>query len=196
MSDFNQSELPVETDGFYAQGENDRPSSTGIIAHERNASPSGTTQTKRVTAIEGEDNSVAMDVALKDHNGNAFDALNPLPTYSVDAPGDELHDYDEASDVASDATSNHDYTPSGSKLLLKRVEVSSSDTAKHTLFVKSATGSFEAKGVRFTRVANENSEFVFNPPITIEDGGSVRVAKLNGDNQVQSLYSTIMGDLI
>ena len=60
--------------GDYDVTNNSKPGSVGFVAHDRGATINETSQNKRVTAVAGESDSVCVDVALHDFDGNKFDA--------------------------------------------------------------------------------------------------------------------------
>jgi hypothetical protein len=186
----------VQSNGDYDATNNKRPSSQGLITSDRSAAPDETTMNKRVTAVAGNDDKVAMDVAISDSSGNRFDEDNPLPVYQTEDPGDEIVDFDEAVDIAKDAVGNHDYTVTVAKQFRSlNVEASASGKAKFELQIETApaAGTFNTIGVQFNSTANPNVKFYITKPEAVAAGVIIRVAKTNLDNQAQSLYSTING---
>ena len=184
----------VQSNGDYDAATNKRPSSQGMIASDRDAAPSETTMNKRPTAVAGDDNKIALDVAMSDSQGNAITEANPLPTYAVESPGDEVDDYNDADAVAVDATANHDYTVTALKTL-KAIEAhaSSSGDARFELQVETgvATGIFDTVMVKFTSKQKQDVSFTYKKKVAA--GVIVRLAKRNDDNKPQSLYSQIQG---
>lgn len=75
----------LNTQGDYDASTNTKPSSSGLIAHDRNASVDETHQNKRVTAVAGADDTVCLDVAIRDESGASFSTANPLPVYIVNS---------------------------------------------------------------------------------------------------------------
>jgi hypothetical protein len=186
----------VQSNGDFDATLNKRPSSQGLITSERSSSPDETTMNKRPTAVVGDNDKVALDVALSDSSGNSFTEDNPLPVFVTESTGDEIVDFDEAVDVAKDASSNHDYTVSALKeLRFLNVEASASGKAKFELQVETAAsaGTFNTIGVQFNSTASPNVKFSVKRPATIATGVIVRLVKTNLDNQAQSVYSTING---
>lgn len=186
----------IQSNGDYDATNNKRPSSQGLIVSDRDASPSETTMNKRPTAVVGDNDKVALDVAISLSNGNHITEDSPLPVYVTESTGDEIVDFDEAVDVAKDATSNHDYTVSALKeLRFLNVEASASGKAKFELQVETAAsaGTFNTIAVQFNSTANPNVKFNVKRPATIATGVIVRLVKTNLDNQAQSIYSTING---
>ncbi len=198
MSDASQEKLPVRADGLYVAGQNDLPNSVGVIAHERNSSPSGIYQTKRVTAVNGENNSVNQDVALHHSDGDEITAANPLPVYPVDAPGDDFHIPSGFAALTrnSGATGEYIYeNGTGDMLKLKKVVMSSSDKAKLVVATKEdGAASFVEHPHIYTNSVINNAELVFDPPITVENGGQIRFRGLNRSaTDDQDLYFEAMG---
>lgn len=184
------------TNGDYDAATNKRPSSNGLIASDRSAAPDETTMNQRPTAVAGNDDKVAMDVAISDSSGNRIDEDNPLAVYQAENPGAEIEDFDEAVDIASDATSNHDYTVSASvEFRHLNVEASASGKAKFELQIEdgAGAGTFTTSGVKFNSTANPNVEFKLKKPKAVDTGVIIRLIKTNLDNQPQSIYSTING---
>ena len=99
----------VALDGTHNATTNSNPASSALIAHDRNgASTDRTHQDKRVTAVIGEGNTISLDVALHDENGQNYDADNPLPVTLEESEGDEINDYQTSASVAKNASVNHD----------------------------------------------------------------------------------------
>ena len=80
----------VQSNGKYDAASNKRPSSQGLIASDRSAAPGEATMNLRPTAVSGDDDKVAMDVALSDSQGNRIDENNPLAVYQAESPADEV----------------------------------------------------------------------------------------------------------
>ena len=186
------------TNGDYDAANNKRPSSQGIIVSDRDASPSETTMNKRPTAVAGDNDKVAIDVAISDSDGNHFSETNPLPTYQAESPFDEIDDFDEAVDVVKASSADHDYTVSAGKTLKHlEAEASASGKARFELQVETAAlaGTFDTVMVKFNSTAKPNVEFKYAK--TVATGVIVRIVKKNLDGQnpasVQSLYSQIRG---
>jgi hypothetical protein len=182
-------------DGVYDLTSNTEPSSVGLIASERDASPSYTTQTKRLTSISSSDRT-ALDIALLDESGNPFSASNPLPTTSVDSEGDEVNNFFTESDVVKEGTSNHIYIVTALKTLkLTQVLAAASGKMKIEVQIETgvATGVYATKFVGFNSTANPNIYIPINESISVAAGVRVRVIRTNYDNTPQDLYSTICG---
>lgn len=184
----------TQSNGAYDATNNKRPSSQGVIASERSASPSESTMTKRPTSVSGDDDKVALDVAISDSQGNRIDENNPLPVYQAESPGDEIDSYHEAVDVASDATGTHSYTVTALKTLKKiKAWGSASGKARFELQVETApsAGTFTTVMVKFNSTANPNVDFCYGKSVAA--GVIIRLLKTNLDNQAQSVYSQISG---
>ena len=186
----------TQSNGDYDATTNKRPSSQGLIVSDRDASPSESTMNKRPTAVSGDSDKVALDVAISLSNGNNISEDSPLPVYVTESVGDEVVDFNEAVDIVKNSTSNHDYTVSALKeLRFLNVEASASGKAKFELQVETAasSGVFNTIGVQFNSTSNPNVKFNVKRPATIVTGVVVRLVKTNLDNQAQSIYSTING---
>lgn len=187
-------------DGVYDGTNNTDPSNVGLVAHVRNATPGDTQQTERLTSIEDAGGTVrALDVSLHDEAGEAFTEANPLPVFLAESPGAEVHDFDQAVAVASDATSNHDISiASGDVFSLKKVHAAASGKMKIEIQVGdgASTEVFSTVAVSFNSTANPECGVMFIPAISVTgtvDTTTIRVIRTNLDNQAQDLYTTIMG---
>lgn len=194
MSDWKGFKHRVKVDGDYEAVDNKDPSSTGMIASERSATPDKTTMNLRPTAVVGDDDKVALDVALSTGDGNTINEENPLPIYQTESPGDEIEDPHVGSDIAEDGVSNHDYVVSAAKTF-KRIEAeaSSSGFAKFQLQIETgvATGIYTTIMTKFNSTSNPNVEFKYTKRVLT--GINVRVAKTNCDDDDTDLHSVIRG---
>ena len=184
------------SNGDYDATNNKRPSSQGLIVSDRDASPSETTMNKRPTAVVGESDKVAMDVAISHSSGDNITAQNPLPVYQAADPGTEVESYDVASAIVKNASADHDYTVTASTELRKlNVECSGSGYALFEVKVETgvATNTFNTVMTKFNSTAMPNVEFAWKAPKVIAAGVRIRVTKTNLDNQAQDLYSLING---
>jgi hypothetical protein len=182
----------VQSNGDYDASTNKRPSSQGMIVSDRDASPAESTMNKRPTAVAGDSDKVALDVAISDSSGNNFTDTNPLPVYIADNPAVEVDDFDQASSIAKNASSNHDYTITAGKTGKHlTADASASGYARFELQVETgvAAGTFDTKMVKFNSTAKPNVEFRLRA--NIGAGIIVRIVKTNLDNQAQDLYSQI-----
>jgi hypothetical protein len=184
----------VQSNGDYDAATNKRPSSQGLIASDRDASPSETTMNKRPTAIAGNDDKVAMDVAISDSQGNRIDENNPLAIYLAESPAEEVDDYNDADAIASGASANHDYTVTASTTFKSlEFEGSASAKAKWDLQIEDGVGAgtFTTVATRFNSTANPNISGKYKKGIAA--GVIIRIVKTNLDNKAQSVYSEIKG---
>jgi len=123
--------------------------------------------------------------------------LNPIYVHNVDTviSGVEAHDYDTGSAVASDATSNHDYTVVGGTFLLKQVTWAGSGNVK--VEVQSGpVASLVTHFVGFLNARQGDYKFkTWDPAIEVPvtGTGTVRVIRTNRQGQATDVYSTIEG---
>jgi hypothetical protein len=190
------SELGALTpDGVYDGSNNTKPGNSGLIASTRNATPSDSTQTQRITSVTNALKRL-LDVSLHDENGDAFSASNPLPVTSVDSEGVEVNDYGVDTIVAVGTSINHDYTVTALKTLkLSQIWATASGKMKIQVQIETgvATGVYTTKFVAFNSTANTNILIPISENITVAAGVRVRVIRANKDNQPQDLYTTISG---
>lgn len=189
----------ANTNGDYDASTNTKPSSSGLVAHDRTASPDETDQNKRVTAVSGADDTVCLDVAMRDESGNAYSDTNPLPVAISENEGAEVHDFDTAAAIAKDATDNHDYVvANGTTVLLYGYRASGSGKIKTELQIGDGAVSeaFTTKDVDFNSTANPGIDGDFyRVPIKVTgtaNGTTIRLIRTNRDNQAQDLYSTLI----
>lgn len=186
----------VQSNGDYDATTNKRPSSQGLITSDRSASPDETTMNKRPTAVVGDDDKVALDCAISDSQGNRIDENNPLAVFFADNPGQEIQDFDQAVNVAKNASADHDYTVAATTELRKlNVEASASGKCKFELQIEDgvAAGTFSTIGVKFNSTANPNVRFELTAPKPVATGVIIKLVKTNLDNQQLDIYSTING---
>lgn len=188
----------IAINGEYNVTTNSIPSSVGLIGHLRDAAKSLVHQLKRISAIDSSVDSgvTALDVAVRDENGNPFSASNPLPVTNVDSEGSEVNDFYNNPTVASGDTVYHQYTVTAlKKLKLSQVFGSASGKMKLEVQVETglATGIYDTKFVGFNSTATPNIEFNIKENIEVAAGVKVRTAVTNRDNQPLDLYSTICG---
>ena len=188
----------ANTRGDYDITTNEDPASVGLIAHERNVAKADEHQTKRVSAVDSTDNTdvTALDVAIRDEQGNPFTVDNPLPVEVAESAGDEIHDYNESAvDVVKDGTDTHIYVvPVGKTLLLEQVLCSGSGRAKFEIAVGADTAE-ATRGVRFASSSMQDSDWNLQRTIKVVAGDQVLITRTNRDNQPQALYTTIIGVL-
>ena len=189
----------VNSDGDYDASNNTKPSSSGLIAHDRNASVDETHQNKRVTAVAGADDTVCLDVAIRDESGASFSTANPLPVSLTENGGEEIHDFDMASAIAKDGNSEHTYSvASGVTVFLYGYKASASGKMKAELQIGDGAVSevFSTKDVTFNSTANPNiAGDLFRTPIKVigtANTTTIKLIRTNRDNQAQDLYSTFI----
>lgn len=182
------------TNGDFDAALNKRPSSQGLIVSDRNAAPDESTMNSRPTAVVGEDDAVNLDVAIKHSNGDRIDENAPLPVYVADNPATEIQDFDQAADIAKNATAEHSYT-STSEFRKLSANCASAGLCKFELQVETApaAGTFNTIDVQFNSTANPNVVLGLKNPAPILSGSVIKVVKSNLDNQPTDLYSTING---
>lgn len=184
--------------GDYEADDNSKPASAAKILHARAAAPTEAEQLFRPTGVQGTaDNTVhAADIALHDEDGNAYTANNPLPVAVSESEGEEVVDYDQAVNIAKDASANHDYTVTAAKtLVLDYVWCAASGRTRFELQIEDGVGAgtFTTQAVAFNSTSNPNVKLDIARRIVVAAGIIVRVVKTNLDNQQQDLYTTIYG---
>ena len=107
----------------------------------------------------------------------------------------EVHDYNTASAIAADATSNHDYTVVNTTFLLKSVVISGSGNIKAEIQT-GPLASLVTKAVVFLNGRQGDMKQVFFDPaieVPVTSTGTVRVIRTNRQGAATDLYSTIQG---
>lgn len=194
----------TQSNGDYDAALNKRPSSQGLILHDRKDTaevPAEADQNKRVTAVaydNGVDETIiAMDVAIRDENGVPYSKTNPVPVSIEESEGDEIHSFFEsAGAIVKNNVDTHEYTVTALKEFeLEQWSISASGLMKGTLQVETApaSGIFVIKDILFNSTANPNASKEFKRPIKVAAGVKVQIIRLNGDNQAQGMNSTING---
>jgi hypothetical protein len=130
-------------------------------------------------------------------DGSANSELNPIWVQQTETlvSGEEVHDYDTASAIASDASDSHDYTVAGTTFFLHAVDFSASGGMKIEVLAGPVAGLVPI-ATRFTDKGGPlGDQIVFNPPVEVPvtSTGTVRVTRTNRQGQAIDLYSTIMG---
>jgi len=139
------------------------------------------------------DNDAHVKAKLRDDAGAAFGTLaNPVAvTQTTAIPGDGIVDFDAASAVAKDATSDHSYaitaTKSGRGL---RIHMAASGYAKFEISY-GTTASEVLKYVVFNSTSQPYQFLDIEAEVELADTESIKITKTNLDNQAQDLYSTI-----
>jgi len=185
----------VALDGVQDVSTNTNPSSSALIAHDRNGiSTNRTHQDKRVTAILGETNTVCLDIALHDESGQNYDANNPLPVALEESEGNEINDFQVSASVAKNTIVNHDYVVTAGKTLVgDQIWASASGKIKVEVQVETGvgTGIYNSAFVAFNSTANPNIEIPVLKRLKVIAGVNVRIVIKNLDNQPQDVYSTL-----
>ena len=191
----------VNPDGDYDVTNNTKPASIGIIASDRGASVTETSQNLRPTGVSGDSNKIALDVAISDSSGNDIDSGNPLPVSVAPSTGTKIHDYNTTASVAKDASTNHDYSIADTNVLsISGFHASGSGKIKVELLVGDGAVSevFTTKAVYFNSTADPNIKVDFYG-IPLQATGTtntttIRLTITNLDNQPQDVYSTLIGN--
>ena len=126
-------------------------------------------------------------------NGETTPIYVQVVTTGVSA--NEVHDYKTTAAVAGDGTTNHDYTVTGTTLLVKSVIWASSGGSKMEL----QTGNLAAlatDAVGFISKEGGVAQLFFDPPIEVPVGtvGTARRILTNRQGQTQDLYSVLIGN--
>lgn len=155
------------------------------------------TVTVTATDLDIRDLTLAQDAVKISANTTANGVTNPIfvQVVSQSITSTEVHSYNTAAAVASDATSNHDYTVTGTTFLLKEVKFACSGGGK----VEIQTGpvaSLATVAVGFVTKEGGITQIAFDPPkeVPVTSTGTVRVIRTNRQGQAQDLYSTIIGN--
>lgn len=107
----------------------------------------------------------------------------------------EVHDYDTASAIASDASDNHDYATANTTFLLKSVIVSGSGNIKFEIQT-GPVASLATVAVGFlTGRQGDTKQVFFDPAIEVPSTstGTTRIIRTNRQGAATDLYSTIIG---
>jgi len=127
----------------------------------------------------------------------ANSATNPIyvQVVSTGVLANEIHNYSTSSAVASDATSNHDYTVTGTTFLLKSVIFSVSGGGKAEVQT-GPVATLVSIAVGFVPQAGGTVTLKFDPPreVPSTSTGTIRVIRTNRAGAVQDVYSTIIGN--
>lgn len=192
----------ISVDGIQDGTNNSDPSNIGMIAHARNATPSDSDQTERVTSVTNGNGDVrAQDISLHDEAGEPYGASNPLPVSFEESEGTEVQDFNEAVDVAAaGGTATHEYSVAdGDTFLLEQVLADASSRFRLLLEIGdgASTESFERKAVRFKKESGDKADLVLTRAIKVvgtSNTTTIRVTVQNDDDDdAQSIYTTIVG---
>jgi len=131
----------------------------------------------------------------KDNSANA--EANPIYVYNVAnvVSGTEVHDYDTAAAIASDATSDHDYAVTGTTFFLKSVIVAGSGNIKFEVQGGPTAGPTTIAVGFLTGRQGDTQQLFFDPPVEVLPAatGVVRIIRTNRQGAATDLYSTIIG---
>lgn len=158
-------------------------------------SDAGASLTVDATDLDIRDLTLAADAVKVSGNATANSEVNPIfVKEGVIASGSEVHDYDTAAAVASDATSNHDYTVANATFFLKKVTFACSGGGKVEVQA-GPVASLVSYRVAFIPKEGGFIEMEFNPAIEVPvtSTGTVRLIRTNRQGQAQDLYSSIEG---
>jgi len=172
--------------------------STGVITVDGSVTVTATDLDIRdLTHVAGKD-SVQVGDGTEILLINADGSINVVQTNVTVITG-EVHDYDTASAIASDATDNHDYSVTGagtlSTFILKSVIVSGSGNIKFEVQA-GPVGSLATVAVGFlTGRQGDTKQLFFDPTVEVPvtSTGTVRVIRTNRQGAATDLYSTIIG---
>ena len=108
----------------------------------------------------------------------------------------EIHDYDTAAAVVSDATDNHDYAVAVTTFLLKSVIVAGSGNIKAEIQSGPIAGLVTHAVVFLTGKEGDTKQVFFDPAIEVPltGTGTVRVIRTNRQGSATDVYSTIIGN--
>jgi hypothetical protein len=151
------------------------------------------TQDRKLQIDIGSVSATAVPVSA---NGTSNSETNPLYVQNVQGvvSGIEVIDYDTASSVASQATSNHDYTVTATKTL-KVIRVTGSSAGAQKIELQSGPlASLATKQVAFTSQSNQTWVMEFDGRLEVPDTstGTLRIARTNRERVATDLYSTII----
>ena len=158
----------------------------------------GGSLTVDASQLDIDDLNLTDDAVQISGNGTVNSETNPIFVQSVDTAvsASEIHDYDTASAVASDATDNHDYTVTGTTFLLKSVIVSGSGNIKFEIQSGPVAGLATVAVGFLTGRQGDTKQINFDPAleVPVTSTGTVRVIRTNRQGAATDLYSTIIGN--
>ena len=137
---------------------------------------------------------VAANLAVAGAN---VSATNPVPVTFSSAPlGTAVNDYNTVAAVASNATSNHDYTITSAKTFQgKKIWASASGLMKIEVRVSPDGTAFSTLWVGFNSTADPNITIDMDEMVFLESGtgSKIRIIRTNMDKKSMDVYSTISG---
>lgn len=152
--------------------------------------------TVSATDLDIRDLTLAQDAVKVSANSTANSATNPIFVQIAEATlSTEVNSYNTAAAVAGGASSNHDYTVTGTTFLLKSILAACSGAEKIEVQV-GPVASLVSKAVAFIPNTGGFVNIVFNPPIEVPatSTGTVRVIRTNRNLLATDVYSTILGN--
>jgi hypothetical protein len=168
------------------------------ITNDVNIADGGNSITVDASQLDIDDlNSTDDEVAIGD--GTDTLAINTDGSINVNIVSSvitgEVHDYDTASAVASDATDNHDYATANTTFLLKSVIVSGSGNIKFEVQTGPIAGLSTVAVGFLTGRQGDTKQLFFDPPIEVPatGTGTTRIIRTNRQGAATDLYSTIIG---
>lgn len=137
---------------------------------------------------------VAANLAVAGAN---VSATNPVPVSFSSTPlGTPVNNYNTVAAVASNATSNHDYTiTSGKTFQGKKIWASASGLMKIEVQVSPDGTAFSTLWVGFNSTSDPNITIDMDQMVFLESGvgSKIRVIRTNMDKKSMDVYSTISG---
>lgn len=182
----------VSLNGDYDAATNTVPSSSAIVAHDRNAAPGITHQNKRVTAVVGENDTVRIDTSIAHSDGTDITEANPLPVYAVPSPGTEVHDPFTSANLGVGISVTHTYLVAGTDFELEQILASSAQRLKVEI-LSGPVGTEVSRFVGFTSVISPNFDFKLSRSLKVVVGDNVLVTFTNIGEDASDVYSTIIG---
>jgi len=183
--------------------------STGIVSVDDNGGSLTVDGTVAVSSVGGTVTVSATDLDIRDltHVSDSVKIGDGTDLMGVNSDGSinvniitatitgEVHDFNQGSGVAADATSNHDYTVTGTTFLLKSVIFSGSGNIKVEVQA-GPLASLATVAVGFlTGRQGDMKQMNFDPAVEVPvtGTGTVRVIRTNRQGAATDVYSTIIG---
>jgi hypothetical protein len=168
------------------------------ITNDVNIADGGNSITVDASQLDIDDLNLTDDAVRVSGNSNANTETNPIYVKTVDTvvSGEEVHDYDTASAVAGDGTSNHDYTVAGTTFFLKSVIVAASGDFKFEVQTGPVAGLATVAVGFASGKEGDTKQLRFDPAIEVPvtSTGTVRIIRTNREGSAQDVYSTIIGN--
>lgn len=120
---------------------------------------------------------------------NSDGSINVVPQ---EAPGDEITNFDVASNIAGGAVSEHTHTVQDDAKLFQ-ILASASGKMKIEVQIETGagTGVFDTIAVAFNSTANPNIDLAFKNHIFVENGAIIKIVRTNKEVTAQDMFSTI-----